>query len=93
MVDQEVGGPQDPIAAVLATLGLLLVFVAVISLVLGMASFGLGGSVFATVSCAIAAASFVGSMACFIIDGKRIAATEEALPFPSTLRDPTAPTR
>lgn len=88
MVDREFGDDvEDPIAAVLATLGLLLVFVSVISLVMGVASFGLGGNVFATVSCAIAGVSFIGSLACFVIDGKRIAAAEEALPFPSTLRN------
>ena len=89
MVDREVGDDvEDPIAAVLATLGLLLMFVSVISLVMGVASFGLGGNVFATISCAIAAVSFIGSLACFVIDGKRIAAAEEALPFPSMLRNP-----
>jgi hypothetical protein len=88
MVDREFGEVEDPIAAVLATLGLLLMFVAVISLVMGVASFGLGGDVFATISCGIAAISFVGSLACFIIDGKRLAAAEEALPFPSMLRHP-----
>jgi hypothetical protein len=89
MVDREFGDDvEDPIAAVLATLGLLLVFVSVISLVMGVASFGLGGNVFATVSCAIAGVSFIGSLACFVIDGKRIAAAEEVLPFPSTLRNP-----
>jgi hypothetical protein len=88
MVDREFGEVEDPIAAVLATLGLLLMFVAVISLVMGVASFGLGGDVFATISCVIAAISFVGSLACFIIDGKRLAAAEEALPFPSMLRHP-----
>jgi len=88
MVDQEVSDLEDPIAAVLATLGLLLMFVAVISLVMGVASFGLGGDVFATISCAIAAMSFVGSIACFVIDGKRLAAAEEVLPFPSMLRHP-----
>ena len=88
MVDREFGDDvEDPIAAVLATLGLLLVFVSVISLVMGVASFGLGGNVFATVSCAIAGVSFIGSLACFVIDGKRIAAAEEVLPFPSTLRN------
>lgn len=92
MVDQDAGGLEDPIAAVLATLGLLLMFVAVISLVMGMASFGLGGHVFGTISCAIAVTSFVGSLACFVIDGKRLAAAEEALPFPSMLRNPSAPT-
>jgi hypothetical protein len=60
----------------------------VISLVMGVASFGLGGDVFATISCAIAAMSFVGSIACFVIDGKRLAAAEVALPFPSMLRHP-----
>jgi hypothetical protein len=89
MVDREFGDDvEDPIAAVLATVGLLLVFVSVISLVMGVASFGLGGNVFATVSCAIAGVSFIGSLACFVIDGKRIAAAEEVLPFPSTLRNP-----
>jgi hypothetical protein len=88
MVDQEVSELEDPIAAVLATLGLLLMFVSVISLVMGVASFGLGGDVFATISCAIAAMSFVGSIACFVIDGKRLAAAEVALPFPSMLRHP-----
>jgi hypothetical protein len=89
MVDREVGDDvEDPIAAVLATLGLLLAFVSVISLVVGVASFGLGGTVFATISCAIAVVSFIGSVACFVIDGKRIAAAEEALPFPSMLRNP-----
>jgi hypothetical protein len=88
MDDQEVGDLEDPIAAVLATLGLLLMFVSVISLVMGVASFGLGGDVFATISCAIAAMSFVGSIACFVIDGKRLAAAKEALPFPSMLRRP-----
>jgi hypothetical protein len=88
MVDQEVSDLEDPIAAVLATLGLLLMFVSVISLVMGVASFGLGGDVFATISCAIAAMSFVGSIACFVIDGRRLAAAEEALPFPSMLRHP-----
>jgi hypothetical protein len=92
MVDPEVGGLEDPIAAVLATLGLLLMFVAVIGLVMGVASFGLGGGVFATISCAIAALSFVGSIACFVIDGKRISAAEETLPFPSMLRNPSTPT-
>jgi hypothetical protein len=88
MVDHEVGEFEDPIAAVLATLGLLLMFVSVITLVMGVASFGLGGSVFAMITCAIAAVSFIGSLACFIIDGKRIAATDETLPFPSMLRNP-----
>jgi hypothetical protein len=88
MVDSEVGDVEDPIAAVLATLGLLLMFVSVISLVMGVTSFGLGGSVFAIITCAIAAASFIGSLACFVIDGKRIAATDETLPFPSMLRNP-----
>lgn len=88
MVDREFGDGEDPIAAVLATLGLLLMFVSVIGLVMGLASFGLGGHVFGVVSCAIAAASFVGSLACFVIDGKRLAAAEEALPFPSMLRNP-----
>jgi hypothetical protein len=92
MVDQEVGDLEDPIAAVLATFGLLLVFVSVISLVMGVASFGLGGGVFATISCAIAAMSFVGSITCFVIDGKRISAAEETLPFPSMLRNPSTPT-
>ena len=73
----------------LATLGLLLMFVSVISLVMGVTSFGLyGGSVFGIITCAIAAASFIGSLACFVIDGKRIAATDETLPFPSMLRNP-----
>jgi hypothetical protein len=88
MVDSEVGDVEDPIAAVLATLGLLLMFVSVISLVVGVTSFGLGGSIFAIITCAIAAASFIGSLACFVIDGKRIAATDETLPFPSMLRNP-----
>ncbi|MCW2557185.1 MAG: hypothetical protein JWP55_1149 [Mycobacterium sp.] len=92
MVDQEVDGAHDPIAEVVATLGLLLMFVAVITLVIGLTSFGLGGSVFAAVSCAIAAVSFVGSLVCFVVDGKRIAATEDALPFPSMLRNPSNPT-
>jgi hypothetical protein len=88
MVDSELGDVEDPIAAVLATLGLLLMFVSVISLVVGVTSFGLGGSIFAIITCAIAAASFIGSLACFVIDGKRIAATDETLPFPSMLRNP-----
>ena len=73
-------------------LHITLMFVAVISLVMGMASFGLGSHVFGAISCAIAAVSFVGSLACFVIDGKRLAAAEEALPFPSMLRNPSAPT-
>jgi hypothetical protein len=88
MVDRELGEAEDPIAAVLATLGLILMFVSVITLVMGVASFGLGGSVFAMISCGIAAVSFIGSLACFVIDGKRIAAAEETLPFPSMLRNP-----
>ncbi|MDT5238743.1 MAG: hypothetical protein QOG79_4748 [Mycobacterium sp.] len=87
MADQEVVGVGDPVAEVVATIGLLLMFVAVIGIVLGVTSFGLGGGVFATVCCAIAAISFVGSLACFVIDGKRLDAAEDALPFPSMLRN------
>ena len=68
-------------------LGLLLVFVAVIGTVMGVTSFALGGNVFATVCCAIALVSFVGSIACFIADGKRFEAAEASLPFPSMLRN------
>ena len=42
MADQEVGGFDDPVAELVATLGLLLMFVAVIGLVMGVTSFGLG---------------------------------------------------
>ncbi|MDT5358559.1 MAG: hypothetical protein QOC69_321 [Mycobacterium sp.] len=87
MADQEVVGVGDPVAEVVATIGLLLMFVAVIGMVMGVTSFGLGGDVFATVCCAIAAISFVGSLACFVIDAKRLDAAEDALPFPSMLRD------
>jgi hypothetical protein len=86
MADQEVVGVGDPVAEVVATAGLLLMFVAVIGIVMGVTSFGLDGDVFATVCCAIAAVSFVGSLVCFIVDGKRLEAAEAALPFPSTLR-------
>lgn len=92
MVEREFGDAEDPIAAVLATLGLLLMFVSVISLVMGVTSFGLGGGVFAVLCCAIAVISFVGSLACFVIDGKRLAAAEEVLPFPSMLRNSSTPT-
>ncbi|KAA0082381.1 hypothetical protein CIW52_15315 [Mycolicibacterium sp. P9-64] len=88
MVDREIGDVEDPMATVLATLGLLLMFVAVISLVMGLASLGLGGHVFGVVSCVIAVVSFVGSLACFLTDGKRLAAAEAGLPFPSMLRNP-----
>jgi hypothetical protein len=89
MADQDVGGVEDPVAEVVATVGLLLMFVAVIGFVMGVTSFGLGGDVFATVCCAIAAISFVGSLACFVVDGKRLEAAEAALPFPSMLRNPS----
>jgi hypothetical protein len=79
--------PYDPIAEVVATAGLLLMFVAVIGAVLGLASFGLGGGVFGAVCCAIAAVSFVGAVACFVVDGKRLDRAKTALPFPSTLRN------
>ncbi len=62
-------------------------FVAVIGFVMGVASFGLGGDVFGTVCCVIAAVSFVGSIACFVVDGKRLDRANAALPFPSTLRN------
>jgi multisubunit Na+/H+ antiporter MnhF subunit len=78
---------QDPVAEVVATGGLLLVFVAVIGTVMGVTSFALGGNVFATVCCVIALVSFVGSIACFIADGKRLEAAEATLPFPSMLRN------
>jgi uncharacterized membrane protein len=87
MADQEVGGFDDPVAELVATLGLLLMFVAVIGLVMGVTSFGLGGDVFAVVCCAIAVISFVGSVACFVVDGKRLDAAKDALPFPSMLRN------
>jgi hypothetical protein len=86
MADQDVVGAEDPVAEVVATAGLLLMFVAVIGIVMGVTSFGLNGDVFAMICCAIAAVSFVGSLACFVVDGKRLEAAETALPFPSTLR-------
>ena len=78
---------DDPVAEVVATAGLLLMFVAVIGTVMGVASFGLGGGVFGMVCCAIAAVSFVGAIACFVVDGKRLDRAQTALPFPSTLRN------
>jgi hypothetical protein len=78
---------QDPVAEVVATGGLLLVFVAVIGTVMGVTSFALGGNVFATVCCVIALVSFVGSIACFVADGKRLEAAEATLPFPSMLQN------
>jgi hypothetical protein len=87
MTDPEDLGVQDPVAEVVATAGLLLMFVAVIGIVMGVTSFGLDGDVFATVCCAIAVVSFVGSIGCFIADGKRLEAAEAALPFPSMLRN------
>jgi hypothetical protein len=65
MVGQKVVDVEDPFAEVVATAGLLLMFVAVIGLVIGVTSFGVGGSV-------LAAISFVGSLACFVVDGKRL---------------------
>jgi hypothetical protein len=88
MADQDVVDSQvDPVAEVVATAGLLLMFVAVIGIVMGAASFGLGGDVFAISCCAIAVLSFLGSLACFIFDGKRLDHAQTALPFPSTLRN------
>ncbi|HEV7420177.1 MAG TPA: hypothetical protein VGO30_10050 [Mycobacterium sp.] len=87
MADDEVVGAQDPVAEVVATAGLLLMFVAVIGIVMGVTSFGLGGNVFAAVCCAVALVSFVGSLACFIADGKRLDAAEAALTLPSALRN------
>jgi hypothetical protein len=87
MAEPQVVNVQDPIAEVVATGGLLLVFVAVIGTVLGVTSFALGANVFATVCCGIALVSFVSSIACFIADGKRLEAAEATLPFPSMLRN------
>ena len=78
---------DDPVAEVVATAGLLLMFVAVIGTVMGVASFALGGDVFGVVCCVIAAVSFVGTVACFVVDGKRLERANTALPFPSTLRN------
>jgi hypothetical protein len=78
---------DDPVAEVVATAGLLLMFVAVIGAVLGVAAFALGGGVFGVVCCVIAVVSFVGTVACFVFDGKRLDRAKTALPFPSTLRN------
>ena len=87
MADLQVVDVQDPVAEVVATGGLLLVFVAVIGTVMGVTSFALGGNVFATVCCVIALVSFVGSIACFIADGKRLEVAEATPPFPSMLQN------
>lgn len=77
---------HDPMTEVAATAGLLLMFVAVIGAVLGLAVFSGGEIVFATVVLVMALTSFIASLACFVVDARRLERAEVTLPFPSMLR-------
>jgi hypothetical protein len=71
---------------VTATAGLLLMFAAVIGVVMGLAVFSGGAILFATVVLAMALTSFIASLACFVVDARRLERSEVTLPFPSMLR-------
>jgi len=71
---------------VTATAGLLLMFAAVIGMVMGVAVFGMGSVALATAVIGTAVASFIASLACFMVDARRLERSEVTLPFPSMLR-------
>jgi hypothetical protein len=64
-------GVDDPITEIAATAGLLLMFAAVIGVVLGIEALRMGTVVLATVVVGLAVTSFVASLACFMVDGRR----------------------
>lgn len=70
---QDVG---DPMAEVVATTGLVLMFVAVIGVVMGVAAFGMGSGALAAIVVAIAVVSLCASLACFVIDARRLERAE-----------------
>ena len=69
---------DDPMAEVVATTGLLLMFVAVIGMVMGIAAFGMGSGALGAIVVVIAVVSFSVSLACFVIDARRLERAEAA---------------
>jgi hypothetical protein len=53
-----------------ASAGLLLMFVAVIGVVMGIAVFGAGSVALASLVMGMALTSFIASLACFIVDAR-----------------------